>query len=170
MALHHDVVASLPGPGGVRRRVSARRAFTLIEVLAAMTIVAALTALSIPKFSEFVEIARVTRSIGDIDAIEFELDSQDTLPDNLSSIGRAGMLDPWGNPYVYYKFPPSKGGGRAPPSGARKDRFLVPVNSTYDLYSMGADGKTATAFTAKAARDDIVRANDGGYVGLAAKF
>ncbi|MHB1864204.1 MAG: prepilin-type N-terminal cleavage/methylation domain-containing protein [Gemmatimonadaceae bacterium] len=170
MALHHDAVALLPGPGGVRRRGTVRRAFTLIEVLAAMTIVAALTALSIPRFKDAIDLAKNARAEDDVRTIETELDGQDTLPDNLSGIGRAGMLDPWGHPYVYYKFPPSKGGGRAPPSGARKDRFLVPVNSTYDLYSMGADGQTAIAFTAKAARDDIVRANDGSYVGPAAKF
>ena len=158
------------GPDVVRRLGPARRAFTLIEVLAALTIIGALTAISIPKFSDMVEKARIAKAIGDIQAFEIDIESQDSLPDNLAAIGRGGVLDPWGNPYVYYKFPPPKGKGNAPPAGARKDRFLVPVNSTYDLYSMGADGKTALAFTAKAARDDIVRANDGGYVGPAAKF
>ena len=32
---------------------------------------------------------------------------------------------------------------------------------------MGRDGKTIAQFTAKKARDDIVRANDGEYYGLA---
>lgn len=135
-----------------------------------MTIVAALSALAIPRFEEFVERARVLRAIGDISALEIDIESQDSLPNSLADIGRGSMLDPWGHPYVYYKFPPPKGSGNAPPAGARKDRFLVPVNSTYDLYSMGPDGKTALAFTAKAARDDIVRANDGSYIGVAAKF
>ena len=52
----------------------------------------------------------------------------------------------------------------------RKDHFLVPVNSDFNLYSMGADGQTQTPFTAARARDDIVRANDGGYVGLASDY
>jgi general secretion pathway protein G len=52
----------------------------------------------------------------------------------------------------------------------RKDRFLVPVNSDYDLYSMGKDGQSQAPFTAKASRDDIVRASDGQYVGLAEDF
>lgn len=155
---------------GWDRRGRERRAFTLIELIAAMTIVAALTAMAVPRLAYLVDKARVARAIGDIEALEVELDSQDSLPSSLAGIVRGGMLDPWGHPYVYYKFPPSKGGGNAPPPGARKDRFLVPVNSTYDLYSMGADGLTAVAFTAKAARDDIVRANDGSYIGLAARF
>ena len=156
-----------------RERVRAgriRRAFTLIELIAAMTIVAALAAIAIPRFDLLVERARVARAIGDIEAIQTELDTQDSLPDGLAGVGRGNMLDPWGNPYVYYKFPPPKGNGSAPPAGTRKDRFLVPVNSTYDLYSKGADGKTALAFTAAAARDDIVRANDGGYIGLAVNY
>ena len=78
------------------------------------------------------------------------------------------MLDPWGRPYIYYRFPESH--GQAPPSGARRDRFLVPVNSDYDLYSQGKDGQTSIPFTARASRDDVVRANDGGYIGLASGF
>jgi general secretion pathway protein G len=50
---------------------------------------------------------------------------------------------------------------------ARKDRFLVPINSTYDLYSMGADGKSVLPLTAKHSHDDIIRANDGTYIGVA---
>ena len=46
----------------------------------------------------------------------------------------------------------------------------MPVNSDYDLYSMGQDRGSVPAFTAKASQDDIVRANDGAYVGLASEF
>ncbi|HNS56268.1 MAG TPA: hypothetical protein PKO34_04360, partial [Smithellaceae bacterium] len=53
---------------------------------------------------------------------------------------------------------------------ARKDRFLVPVNSDFDLYSMGPDGVSTLALTAKNSRDDIIRANDGAYIGTAAGY
>jgi len=78
------------------------------------------------------------------------------------------MLDPWGRPYVYLKFPPSK--GKAPPGGARKDRFLVPINSAFDLYSLGKDGNSVAPLTAAASRDDVIVANDGGFVGLASNY
>ena len=52
----------------------------------------------------------------------------------------------------------------------RKDRFLVPINSCYDLYSMGKDGQSVPPLTAKASWDDIVRANDGAFVGLAWQY
>jgi general secretion pathway protein G len=52
----------------------------------------------------------------------------------------------------------------------RKDRNLVPINTDYDLYSMGADGKSVPPLTAMASRDDIIRANDGQYIGLASRY
>jgi len=74
-------------------------------------------------------------------------------------------LDPWGNPYQYLNFDNVNGQGQK-----KKDKFLVPLNSTYDLYSMGKDGNTSTALTANASQDDIVRANDGAFVGLASQY
>lgn len=52
----------------------------------------------------------------------------------------------------------------------RKDHNLVPLNTDYDLYSMGEDGASVSPLTAKASRDDIVRANNGRYVGLASDY
>lgn len=150
------------------RRRNCRRAFTLIELLAAMTIVGLLAGLGIPKLSEAVEQARVARAIGDLRAMAVEINSLDSLPASLADIGRGDRLDPWGRPYVYYPFPEGK--GNAPPKGARKDRFLVPINSEYDLYSVGKDGASAAPLTAKASQDDVVVANDGGFIGLAKRY
>ena len=88
-----------------------------------------------------------------------------TLPAALETLGRGTISDPWGRPYQYLDFSTVKGTGQM-----RKDRFLVPINSTYDLYSMGKDGKTAMPLTAKASQDDVIRANVGGFVGLASDY
>lgn len=62
-------------------------------------------------------------------------------------------------------------GGPPPPKPKpRKDRFLVPINSDYDLYSKGRDGESVAPLTAKQSHDDVVRANDGAFVGLAVNF
>ena len=91
------------------------------------------------------------------------------LPDSLDDIGWGNRLDPWGSPYQYLKFKRNKQ-GKVIPGQARKDRFLVPLNSAYDLYSMGADGDSKGPLTAKASRDDVLRAGDGAFVGLASDF
>ena len=41
---------------------------------------------------------------------------------------------------------------------------------SHDLYSMGADGQTAKQVNAKVSLDDIIRANNGSFVGLGADF
>jgi general secretion pathway protein G len=44
------------------------------------------------------------------------------------------------------------------------------LNDDYDLYSMGQDGVSVSPITAKPSQDDILRASDGSYLGLASQF
>jgi general secretion pathway protein G len=145
--------------------------FTIVELLAVMVIIGFLGGFAIPKLRDVVLKAKTARAIGDIRAIQIDIMSFEAagqpLPANLVAIGRDQLLDPWGRPYVYFPFDTT---ARGNPPGARRDRFLVPVNSTFDLYSMGPDGQSSIALTAQPSRDDIIRANDGGYIGVAAKF
>lgn len=147
-----------------------RQGFTLIEILAVVAIIGLLALLGLPALSSAIDKAKTARAIGDIRAIQVDLMTLETgnqpLPPTLAAIGRGNMPDPWGNPYVYNPFPPNR---RVPP-GARRDRFLVPINSTFDLYSKGKDGRSVAPLNAARSLDDIIRANDGGFIGLAAKF
>ena len=141
------------------------RGFTVIEILSVLAIVSALATIAIPSVQSAIEHAKVARAIGDIRALEVDLDGLDTLPATLADIGRGSLRDPWKRPYRYLPFP---AGG--PPSDARRDRFLVAVNTRYDLYSLGKDGETSASLTAGVSLDDVVRAADGGYIGPASKF
>ncbi|HXW96475.1 MAG TPA: prepilin-type N-terminal cleavage/methylation domain-containing protein [Gemmatimonadales bacterium] len=141
-----------------RRRRQA--GMTIIELLAVLAIVSSLASIAIPKYHAIADTARVSRAIGDIEAIQISLDTRDTLPDNLLSLN-LNLTDPWGNPYVYVKFPHGT---------PRVDAFGVQLNTTYDLYSIGPDGSTSTSTNASSSIDDVIRANDGGYIGSAGKF
>jgi len=99
-----------------------------------------------------------------VDVAQFAVDNN-SLPDSLAAIGHAGMVDPWGNPYQYINHANLRGNGHV-----RKDKNIVPINSDFDLYSMGKDGQTQAALTVPVSRDDIVRANNGRFVGLASDY
>lgn len=52
----------------------------------------------------------------------------------------------------------------------RRDRFLRPVSSDFDLFSIGKDGESKDDMNHRRSADDVVRAADGAFVGLAAQF
>jgi general secretion pathway protein G len=145
--------------------------FTILELLTVIAVVGALSAIAIPAYNDHIEKAKETRAIADILALQKDIEAFEiinkTLPDALDDLARGDFEDPWGNPYRYLNFAKAKGKGKGK---MRKDRFLVPINSTYDLYSMGKDGKSSSPLTAKSSYDDIIRANDGGYVGPAHSY
>ncbi len=143
--------------------------WTLIEMMLAMAIMGTLVAIATPIMRRQVDQAKTAKAIGDIQAIQADISGHEMLgsgpPPTLDAIGRGDLLDPWGNPYQYLRFADLEDKDLM-----RKDRFLVPINSSYDLYSMGKDGESEPPLTAKPSRDDIVRANDGAFIGPASEF
>lgn len=166
----HAWVLALRWPQDGSSDTKARcRGVTLIELMIVLAMIGTLSAIGYPMYESALQKARVAKAIGDIRAISNEIGTyqlfQKNLPLNLADVGMANLMDPYGNPYVYLNFATAKGKG-----AFRKDRFLVPINSDYDLYSKGQDGQSVPALTAAVSRDDIVRANDGGFVGLASEY
>ena len=143
--------------------------FTAIEVMLALAVAAILAAIAVPTLVSYRHSAKISATINEIKLIESAIIdyvfSNQEYPDSMVDIGKDQMTDPWGNPYRYVRIDgntdPGLNGIR------RRDKNANPVNSDYDLYSMGPDGLTSAQFTAQRARDDIVRANDGAYYGLA---
>lgn len=145
--------------------------YTLVELISVVAIISILAAIAIPAYGEYITRARIVRTIAEIRMVEREITAYKTdnghLPSALSEIGQNGLMDPWGRPYEYLNIEDSstKGKGKL-----RRDRFLNPLNTDYDLYSAGADGESKTNLNAAQSRDDVVRVNNGGFIGLASDF
>jgi general secretion pathway protein G len=145
------------------------RGFTFLELITVVGIVAILSAIAIPAYQSYMQTARVAAATGDIISIATAIGRYRTvnnsLPPDLATIGFDTLLDPWGRPYVYLSFAGLKGKGQM-----RKDKNLVPINTEYDLYSVGADGQTKPPLTVPVSKDDVIMANDGNYIGLASNY
>lgn len=173
----YGILATIRLNPGRQRHIHHRRCngllvpgLTLIELLLALAAVALLVAIAYPSYLQYIERSRNAQAMADIAAIEqaiarYRIQSNGALPNSLSQIGKGELNDPWGNPYRYTRITSA-----TPPGQLRKDKNLVPINTDYDLYSMGADGASRGPLTAKTSRDDIVRANNGDFVGLASDY
>lgn len=142
---------------------------TLIELMVAVGIVAVLAAIALPSWASYRERVRVDQARKDIVIMSatigrYQLDAR-AYPDSLADAGLGAPLDPWGRPYQYLPLDGGRNRGLA-----RKDHSLVPINTDFDLYSPGPDGASSPPLTAARSRDDIVRANNGAFVGVAADY
>ncbi len=143
--------------------------FSLVEILIAISIILVLSALAIPNYLAALDRARDSRAVGDIRTIGNAVLGYEVInhvfPTDLNQVGYGSNIDPWGQPYQYLNFATNSN-----PSAERVDRFNVPLNSYFDLYSMGKDKESAPPLTAATSQDDIVWAEDGGFDGLATDF
>jgi general secretion pathway protein G len=142
---------------------------TLIELLLVVALIGVLAAIAMPMYANYRERINRSTAILDIKVIQMLITdyaaSGGSFPASLADVGNGGKLDPWGRAYLYVDLTAVKGYGTA-----RKDHKLNPINSDFDLYSMGKDGVSRTQLTQKDSLDDIVRARDGAFVGLASDF
>lgn len=148
------------------------KGFTVLELMLAVAILALLATISIPMYGQFVARANTAQAIADIAIIDMQIErfisNNFRPPDSLADVPGADRVDPWGRPYQFLRI-----AGNTTPGllgRLRKDRNLVPINSDYDLYSLGEDGESRPPLTAGLSRDDVVRAADGSFVGAAEDF
>lgn len=145
--------------------------FTLIEMLVALALVGTIAGIGVPAYYKYVDRTDIVEATVDVRTIEqiiarYEARNEE-LPDSLADAKADGFIDPWGNPYQYLRI---EGAGLKGKGALRKDKKLNPINSDYDLYSMGKDSDSKKPLTAPASHDDIVRAANGAFVGLAINY
>lgn len=129
-------------------------------------IIGALSSIAIPTYTYYIEKAKVTKTIVELRFVERDItvffNNNSRYPNDLAEIGQGGLLDPWKNPYQYLDVTTVEGLGKC-----RSNKFDNPINSDFDLFSMGRDGAFVRALTAKLSRDDIIRADNGRFLGPA---
>ncbi|MEQ1517669.1 MAG: prepilin-type N-terminal cleavage/methylation domain-containing protein [Usitatibacteraceae bacterium] len=143
--------------------------YTLLEILVAVAVVGILAAQAMGAYDRYKERVRVSQAVMDISMMSVIITAyvtdNGTGPPDLAGVGMQAKLDPWGNPYEYMNLLDVKGKG-----SSRKDKKLNPLNSDFDLYSKGKDGDSKLPLSPKVSQDDVIRARDGRFVGLAADF
>jgi len=142
-----------------------------------MAVIGILSSLAVPHLERAKEMAQVAKAIADVRVLESEVfdffNFHEFYPNSLEEIGRSGYLDPWGNPYEFLNLVGHKKGKVETEGGdvkGRKNKFLKPINDDFDLFSMGLDGEYKEDLNKKESRDDVIRAMNGAYVGLASEF
>jgi general secretion pathway protein G len=152
-------------------RAQGNAGFGLLELMVTLVIASLLVSVAVPTYGQFADRARASKAIGDVGWIsieigKYQLRNNDALPNSLADLGVPVPLDPWDRPYQYLNIAAAGAGN----GKFRKDKNLQPLNTDYDLYSMGQDGDSKGPLNAKVSRDDIVRANDGAFVGKAEEY
>ena len=133
-----------------------------------------LAAIGVPVYNGYIDNARNCAAIAGIREIEgplisFMADSGNP-PDTLAQVGLSTKLDPWGRPYQYLRLQGVDEKKTFMGLLAERDRFTNPLNTDFDLYSMGKDGASQPPLTVKDSHDDIVRSNNGAFIGLASDY
>jgi general secretion pathway protein G len=154
-------------------RPARRRGFTLLELLMALTVVGLLAAIALPSYAVIIQRQKVAEAGRELQEIAMAIERYRTtrfeLPDTLTELGVDADLreDPWGRQYQFLSFNSSLPGIAGL---IRKDHNLHPLNTEFDLYSLGKDGQSRPPLTAASSRDDVIWARDGGFVGIAEDF
>jgi general secretion pathway protein G len=146
--------------------------FTLLELAAAALVAGLLLAVAVPSYNARIERLKIGTASQDLLKMAAAIERYRTahnfrFPDTLDAALGTPPLDPWGRPYQYLNFDSGEPGVKGK---IRKDHNLHPLNSEFDLYSMGADGASSAPLTAKASQDDVIWARDGSFVGLGKDF
>ncbi|UCD82852.1 MAG: prepilin-type N-terminal cleavage/methylation domain-containing protein [Desulfobacterales bacterium] len=171
---------------------------TLLELMIVIAIIGILSGIAVPLYFGQIEKARVIKAVAELENLQMEIGNFEIdhyrLPESLEEVKSGRLIDPWGNPYQYLNFatlednpedeeaedpgktPKGKAIGKDKKDGAgvensiRLDPLNDPLNSDYDLYSCGKDGKTAPSVDDPLSQDDVVRGRDGAYIGPVSQF
>jgi general secretion pathway protein G len=144
---------------------------SLVEIAIVILIAALIVGTVTPVYLRIIENKRTDLAITEITGFQRDIDRfgrrNMRYPQNLAEVYPAAPIDPWGNPYQYTNIKNAISPGSVNP---RTDNNLKRLNADYDLYSNGPDKTSLSPVAANESRDDIIRAKNGNYVGIASEY
>lgn len=143
----------------------------IVEIVMSVMLVTLMLTLVVPAALRLIADAREDNAISQVEEIQEKIDgfykTHSRYPISLVELYESAPLDPWNNPYQYLSL---ADGLQKTRGQARKYKDMTLINSDYDLYSMGPDGKSVPPLTADPSRDDIIRARNGKFIGRVRDF
>lgn len=144
----------------------------MIEILIVIAIIGILLSVANPAYQNLMDKRDFTKTTQSMLAIQTAIDNfyirNNRFPVSLEEIDMEEFTDAWGTRYFYINM--SNYNKKISDIKVRRDKKLKPVNSDYDLYSAGKDTLTKAPFTAAVSHDDIVRCNNGRFLGYARDY
>ena len=143
--------------------------FTLVQLLITIAVLGAVGFGAIPQCTSIVQDGKVSSAVADIAkigqaAISFQLRTG-VLPNSLEELDNIPSHDPWVRQYRYNNLT-----GNGAIAAARINSNRTPINTLFDIYSLGQDGESVSPLTANTSGDDVVWARDGQFIGLASDY
>jgi general secretion pathway protein G len=171
-----DEIFSPNGARSIRRDVMtcvsySKRGVTLIELMLVVCIIGIVSGIAVPAYTGYREKIDAAKGVAEMTGIGLLIDKfyaeNNRYPNSLGDIGKGGLKDPWGRNYQYQNNLLIMANDKKNKcNGCRKDGPIHPLNTDYDLFSVGKDGKSDDTIRSQPSQDDIVRAFNGSYLGI----
>lgn len=150
----------------IRSGSSSRKGFSLIELMLVVCIVGIVSGIAIPAYTNHRDKLDAATAAADITNISLMIEKfyseNNRYPVSLGEIGMDGLKDPWDREYQYLSM-----ANDPKNNNCRKYGPVHPLNTDYDLFSAGKDGRSTKTIQSALSHDDIIRAYNGSYIGLA---
>ena len=148
-----------------------QKGFTLVEFSIAILVAVLVIGTATPAYMYLVNKARTNKTIDEIRNMQRDINryerKNNRYPNSLLEIYPQHPSDPWGNLYQYLNIKNASNPNLINP---RTDNNFRKLNVDYDLYSTGPDALSLSPIGASESQDDIVRGDNGDYIGLAREF